>query len=307
MFTRKTLILAKKETTYGVDPTPTATANAIEAKNVTLTPLAGDFIDRDLLRPWFGNSGRVAGAKYCTLAFETELAGSGAAGTAPPWGVLLKGCGMSEVITAATRVDYNTVSEGMESIMLYVYIDGTIHKLAGARGTCALNFESGGLPTLQFTFTALFAAPVAGAFPASPVFSAWKRPLPIDKANTAMAYFGQNINGRSLSFDLGNEVQYRNLFNQEDVLISNRNITGKTSFELPPLATYNWIGAALAGTSGTLSLSHGLTAGNKVQISANAMQVTNPAYSDHLGVRFLDVDLQFVPVSGNDDLTISAL
>ena len=38
MFTRKTLILAKKETTYGVDPTPTATANAIEAKNVTLTP-----------------------------------------------------------------------------------------------------------------------------------------------------------------------------------------------------------------------------------------------------------------------------
>ncbi len=307
MFTRKTLILAKRETVYGTDPVPTAAANVIDAKNVNLTPLSAQFIDRGLVRPWFGNSGSVLGEKFCTVEFETELAGSGTAGTAPAWGVLLRACGFSEVVTAATRVDYNSVSDGIESITLYVYIDGMIHQIKGARGTASLSFDAGATPSMKCTFTGLFAAPVDGAFPATPAFTGWKKPLPIDKANTAMSYFGQNINGKTLSIDIGNEVNYRNLFNQEDVVISNRNIAGKTSFEMPLRATYDWLGAAVAGTSGTLSLTHGLTAGNKVAISANAMQVTNPSYSEHLGVRFLDVDLQFVPTSGSDDLTISAL
>ena len=36
------LILIKPEVTYGVDPTPTGAANAIQTRDFTLTPLMGD-------------------------------------------------------------------------------------------------------------------------------------------------------------------------------------------------------------------------------------------------------------------------
>ncbi len=306
MFTNKTLILCKKEVTYALDPVPTAALNAIEAKNVSITPLNAKFVDRNLMRPWFGNSGTVLVEKFCTVEFETEIAGSGTAGTAPPWGVLLIGCGCSETIVAVTSVEYSTVSAGFQSVVLWVHIDGVIHKIVGCRGTVSLSLDAGSIPTMKFKFMGLFSAPVDGAFPATPVFTAWKKPLVLDKANTAMNYFSQSINGKSLSIDLGNDLQYRNLFNQEDVLITNRNVTGKASFEMPLVATYNWIGAAVAGTTSTLTLTNGTVAGNKFMVSATDMQVSNPAYSDHLGTRFLDVDLTFMPNAGNDDITIKA-
>ncbi|MCK7495178.1 MAG: hypothetical protein MZW92_31855 [Comamonadaceae bacterium] len=40
------------------------------------------------------------------LTFDVEIKGSGAAGTAPELGVLLKGCGFGETVVAVTSVTY---------------------------------------------------------------------------------------------------------------------------------------------------------------------------------------------------------
>jgi hypothetical protein len=97
---RKRVILFALEATYGSDAAPVA-ANAILCRNLDINPLEGSQIGRDFIRPYFGTSGQIRVENYVTLTFETELAGSGAAATPPPWGDLLKACNFSETITAA--------------------------------------------------------------------------------------------------------------------------------------------------------------------------------------------------------------
>ena len=72
----------------------------------------GRMFKRDPLSPiraYFGNSEQLPAGIHSELDFEVELAGSGAAGTAPAWGPLIRACGMSETITAATDVKYAPV------------------------------------------------------------------------------------------------------------------------------------------------------------------------------------------------------
>lgn len=97
---RKRVILAKLETTYGSDISPAA-SDAVLCSNLNLSPMEGSTVERDFIRPFFGASGMIRVENYVKLDFETELAGSGTAGTAPEYGTLLKACNFSETITAA--------------------------------------------------------------------------------------------------------------------------------------------------------------------------------------------------------------
>jgi hypothetical protein len=100
---RKLLILAKIEATYGTDVLP-AGADAILVTNASLKPLEAEVIDRDFVRSYLGASGKIMAGDYAKLEFSVELAGAGAAGTAPKWGRLARACAMSETITAGVDV-----------------------------------------------------------------------------------------------------------------------------------------------------------------------------------------------------------
>lgn len=97
---RKRVILAKIESSYGVDSNPTGAANAILVRNLNITPQEADLSDRDLVRPYIGRSEQLPAAIRAMLEFEVELAGAGTAGVAPGWGPLLRACGFSETLLA---------------------------------------------------------------------------------------------------------------------------------------------------------------------------------------------------------------
>jgi hypothetical protein len=78
--TRKRLLLAKTEATYGTDPVPTGAANAILVRNLDITPLQSDIVQRELIRPYLGNYEQLLAQTRVQVTFEVELAGSGAAG-----------------------------------------------------------------------------------------------------------------------------------------------------------------------------------------------------------------------------------
>lgn len=101
LLARKRVILAKIETTYGVDPTPTGAANAILLRNLSITPQEADLTDRDLVRPFIGRSEQLPAALRVMAEFEVEIAGAGTAGQAPGYGALLRACGFAETLTAA--------------------------------------------------------------------------------------------------------------------------------------------------------------------------------------------------------------
>lgn len=103
LIARRTVLLAKIESVYGTDPTPTGAANGILAYNVGLTPLEQILVNREVVRPFMGNFDQLAAAGYGMLEFEVELAGGGTAGAAPGYGPLLRACGLSQTLNAAAE------------------------------------------------------------------------------------------------------------------------------------------------------------------------------------------------------------
>jgi hypothetical protein len=99
--TRKRAILSKIETTYGTDPTPTASVDALLMSNLTVSPLEMTLAQRQNVKSFMGNNPNVIAASYAKLSFDIEVAGSGTAGTAPAYDELLRGCALSATTLAA--------------------------------------------------------------------------------------------------------------------------------------------------------------------------------------------------------------
>ena len=82
LLTRKRLILAKVESTYGTDSSPAGT-DAVLVRSLEVTPIEADVVSRDLIRPYLGNSDQLLANTRVSITFEVEMAGSGTAATAP--------------------------------------------------------------------------------------------------------------------------------------------------------------------------------------------------------------------------------
>lgn len=308
LLSRKRIITAKIETTYGTDSSPIG-ANAILAKNINLTPQDADLVDRDLIRPYLGRSEQLPAAIRAMLEFEVEVQGSGAAGTAPGYGALLRACGFSETISAGTSVTYAPVSASFESVSIYVNVDGVLHKLTGARGTVSIGFTVKQIPTYKFKFTGLYNT-VTDTAAVTPVYTTFQTPLTVSAINTpTFALHGVSPALSELSIDLSNDLVHRTLVGQsEQVLLTNRQAQGSATIEAGTIAFKDWFTLARNATLGVLNIIHGTTAGFKVQIQSSRVQLTKPGYQDMDGVQMLQMGLNFVPSSsGNDELSITVL
>lgn len=300
-FFRKLAMLAKIETDYGVSSVPTGAANAMLAKNVSFTPLAGEEIRRELYTPWLGEQGTILVGSHTMIEFDIELAGSGAAGTAPAYGVLLRACGMSEVITAATRVEYQPVSAGFEAVTVFFNLDGVNHVMLGARGTVSVTLTPKQIPIYRFQLWGLLGPVTDVALPV-PTLTAFQKPLPVSKVNTP----GYSIHGyaavaESLQVSLGNQVEPRFLIGEESIQIVNRSATGTAVLEAKSVATIDWQARAIARTRGEIAVTHGLTAGNIVKLDAAQVEVGRPTYGQTQGIANQSVPLLLCPTAAGDD------
>lgn len=114
---KKRVILVKLEPIYATDSSP-APADAVLCSNLDITPLEGSSVERDFIRPYFGASGSIRVENFVSLSFDTEIAGSGAAGTPPEWGTLLKSSNFTETITVAPVTGLADVGGSTSSIKL---------------------------------------------------------------------------------------------------------------------------------------------------------------------------------------------
>ncbi|HSH98879.1 MAG: phage tail tube protein [Methylophilaceae bacterium] len=313
-FMRKLAILAKIETTYKTDSVPTGALNALLVSNVGINPLNANNVDRDLIKPYFGGSEQLVGTANKTVNFDVELSGSGAAGTAPAWGPLLRACGFAEVVTAATRVDYTPITDNMESVTIYYYQDGALHKLLGARGTFALKAGIGERPVFSFTFTGIDGGLAAAANPAV-TLTGFKTPLVVTDPNTADVTFGgayaagvvtggTNYPSKGLELDCGNTVSYVPLLGGESVDVTQRAVTGSVALDLTAAQEVTFMNDVKAATLQTVSLQHGVTAGNIILLFLTGVQKIEPNYQDESGRSLNTYNLRAVPQAGNDEFRI---
>lgn len=303
-------ILAKTESSYGSDSTPTGSADAIQVSAVEISPVESEVLSRDLIRSYLGNSPQLIANTRVSVTFTVEYSGSGAAGTAPKYGPLLKACGFAETIVGSTSVTYAPISTSFESVTIYVDNDGIRHKVTGARGTFSISLNANQIPVYNFTMTGQYNAPTDTASPTL-TFSNQVDPEIFNNTNTtAFTFFSEtSLALQSAEIDLGNEVVYRELVNSsKEVLITDRSATANFVVECPTLAVADFFALSVAGTSGNLSIVHGATAGNIITLTspATGLSLGNPTYSEDQGIVMLNIPTTMVPSSsGNDEITLA--
>lgn len=304
---RRKTILFKSEVTYGTDSTPTGAANAVLVTDLSIEDMQGDKESRNLVRPYFGGQETYHTGPYVQVSFKVELAGSGTAGVAPAYGPILRACGMSETVdpTPVTgKTTYAPVSANEESGTIYVNIDGINWAVVGARGTWKLSIDPGKIPHLEFTFLGLRTTPTDTSLP-TPDFTKFTKPLAVNDAHTpTFLLHGYAANLVKASIDYGAKVEYRNVVGAENTQVSDRETKGSVTIEEPLLAVKDFAGIVAAHTLGAMQLVHGTTAGNICEITAPAVQLLEPKRSEDKGIATLDLTTSFVPVGGDDEITL---
>lgn len=314
---RNTAILAKIETTYGTDSVPTGGANALLVSNLSINPIDAQNVDRDIIRAYLGGSEQLLGTRYQSMSFDVEMVGAGTVAVAPAWGPLLRACGMAEVITATTRVDYIPVSTAFESLTIYWYDDGVLHKATGCRGNVKPMWKIGERPMLSFSFIGIYNSPTAVSNP-SVTLTGWRTPQIVVDANTADLVFGGTHNvtaapaitggtaypSQGIEMDLGHSVNFTPLLGGETVDITQRTTIGKIMLDVTAAQEVSLIGAVELGTLTTIGLIHGTVANQRSMLWVPGAQLINPTKGEINGKRMVGFDIRAVPVAGNDEMRI---
>lgn len=303
---RNRAILAKPETVYGEDSVPTGAANAMQMTNVNFEPLLGEDVNRDLVLPYMGHQGVMLVGNYARISGEIEIAGAGAAGTAPAYGPLLRACALAEVITAGVDVQYHPISSLQEAVSIYFNMDGVRHVLLGARGTMTLQMTPRQIPRFVFTMTGLLGTITDAALPAINV-AAFIKPVPVSKANTTFSLHGHAGACEGVSIDLGNQIEPRLLIGHESIQHVDRQMTGQATMDAVALATKDWFAIAQAHTTGVLAGQHGTVAGNIVKFDAGAVQIGRPTYGESQKIINNSLPLIYQPQAGNDEFLITVM
>lgn len=304
---KKMLLLAKNQTGLGVDAAPTAALNAILCSAVNIQPLNAEFVGRNLIRPTKGSSGKLVAGAHAGIDFEVELAGSGAAGTAPKFGPLLKSCYFAETLTASVSAAYAPVSSGDTWSTLYCFLDGIKFAIVDALGSVSLALNAKGIPVLKFRFLGTYQAATDVAFPSGVDYSGFQQPKTVGKVNTPTFTIGAVASkATSFEFDMANELNWRELIGRNGVESPDRAPSLKTKLELDTMASRNWWALAEAGTTQAVQLIHGTTAGNIFQFDAPKAQiVSTPSISNDQNSAMVDVSFDLVPDAGDDEVVLT--
>lgn len=181
--TRKTLVLAKVEGTYG-----TAESAVDEATDAMLvfgdgasvyTPNVG-LIDYQALTGSVTRQPMKSGAKTAGVNVNTCLMLSAVAASTPAhashityYDRLLSACGLESVTgTGPDSLTWfpettDTSAELMKSLTFEIYTDGVKQVVSGAMGSFSINASAGDIPRMNFTFQGKYNSPTAAATPAA--------------------------------------------------------------------------------------------------------------------------------------------
>lgn len=316
---KKTVVLAKVETTAGTDAAPTGSANALQVFDMEITPIEAKTVNIDLVSAFFGSAVDLVTTTFTRCKFSVLMGGSGTAATGPAWGQLLLGTGFSETTGLLTpnRVEYDPITNGLKTLTIYWYDDGVLHKLLGSMGNVSFSGKSGEEPKLTFDFIGIDGIPTAVSNP-SAVYTAWKIPPAITKANVVDITLGGTyalgaitggtlMNSTGLTFDMGNKYDFAPMLSTEEVVFSDRKAKMSFELELTAAQEVTFIANVKANFTQSIGFTFGTTSGNKIMLFAPAMQLGGYKKANFQGKRTIGFDAQLKPLNGNDELKMVSL
>lgn len=310
-FTQKRILLAKEEGTYNVDPTPTTSANAIEAEKIIVSDL-GDVIERNPVRASLSPVEPAGiGKRNRKITFDVELKGSGTPGTAARLGDLLEACGWAETVSPGSAVSYTPTSAATKSVTFYVYDlqdngNALLRKITGARGTVQFNLPAGQIGKASFTFYGHYNAPSDVSAPSNPTFETTKPPIVESLELTLNGVTSLVVN--ELSFDAQVNVIPSDDVNSpnsiKEFVMAGRKPTGKFTPEAVTLAVYNFWTDWAAATARAFSSRLGSTSGNRIAFSAPKLTIDSIEDSDKQGILARDIPFRMSENLNSDEFVL---
>ena len=304
---RNRVLLAKVESSYGVDPTPVVATDAIEVRNLSYKAL-GDLLERDNVRSNISATSPVVGKRWAEITFDAELKGSGTKGTAGALSDLLQACSFAETVSAGSSVTYAPTSSSQKSATFYVYNNDTssavLQKITGAVGTFTLKLTAGEYGVLSFTFRGMYNAPTDVALPTTPTFETTTPPTVQSAAFTINSVSSLII--QEVNIDIANTLAEHESVNATNGLsgffVSERKPKGSFNPEATLLATYDYFTDWASSTSRALSVVIGSVNGNKCTITAPAVTIDSLSDADRNSLLAKDIPISFGQSSGNDEI-----
>ena len=318
------LLLAKIETTAGTDAVPTASADAILASNVEVTPVAGDAVNRELERPYYGGQPDINVNTHTQISFGVELArdlnssSAEVAETVPRWAALLEACGMKPGASSNDHV-YSPITGSEKTLTIWINIAGVVQKIVGCRGTFSLELGVGAIPRVNFTFTGRYGDPSDLALPAA-TYPKSKLVIPANDVTTVALAGGLAYNtGKpalsALTLDWGAEVVFSERIGvSPSAQIVNRASNGRLTLDAPKVAGEPLVKHAKEGVTGSLTLKHGVASSNQadvdgrtIEIAMPAISLSSPSYQEANGVWQIQANYAALPnaAAGNDEVKIT--
>lgn len=313
------IFLAKVETVYGVDAAPTPAADAHVIFNWNPTPLQYDQVRRKIDRPFPGRKPKLLTRRRQSHAFAVELAGSGTPNLPTRWGsVLLRGCMFdAPVPNGAIDVNYPLGSAG-DGGSLTVWgakgesANGGVarHRVQGFRSNAKFTFTEGDLPMIDFDGTGIPTQLPDGTAIAAPTLPVAPAPVEVNSVNTAFSLGGFAVLLRSLELDLGMKTAFRSLVGQRVVLFDEaedgdrRSAGGRIVFELPDPTLRSFYADVDNRANLAMSLTHGITAGNIVELSTAGLQLDEPTYSVEQNRLMASCNFDLIPSAPGNEFTL---
>ncbi len=306
MLMKKQVILAKIESTYNVDPTPTVSANEIFVDSFEESNEGLRILERNGPKNTLGPLAPVYAGTLKGITLTVRARGSGAAGTAPEFGPLLRACGLGETINAGVSVVYAPVSTGFESITIYRYYDGKRHIYTGCVGNMSMSQDTGDFHVLTFNMVGHFVTETDQTL----VTPTYDTSTPIPAINGTFTFDSYNAIIGNLSFDLGNAIAQAVDYNGSDgfgeIRITDRAVTGSFDPEDVLVATYDFWSELTGTTTAAMSTAAiGPAAGNLMALTFPAIKLTNVSGGDRDGILTRPLEFAAVESSGNDQVTMT--
>ncbi|HEX7820636.1 MAG TPA: hypothetical protein VF463_08450 [Sphingobium sp.] len=305
------VVLAKKEATYGVDAVPVVGTNGILTRNYSGKPVDIDQIERNLDTRVFGALAGAPSNERRSISYEVEVAGSGTAGTAPGWMELLEGCGMAApVLTATTSAKQQFALPGVaaSSLSQYDHLSNQRRKMIGSVGTYSLDFTAGAYPFIGFQWMGLVptATPFDTSAPGAVDLTRWRQPVEVNIDNTEFLLDGYAPALRSWKAEAGVATAMRNLVGKRYVRRGNHAFKSTAVIEAPDIATKNYIQALRVGALVEWEMTHGIVAGNIIEMASTKVQITEIAESKEDDILMWTLSMTHTVEGGVSDFGITA-
>lgn len=279
----KLLTAAVNNGAYGDDAVAAGTPLPILTSNLKITPIEGDTQDRPLDDGVLGNKPVSMIGTHVKATGYIEVAGAGTDTAEPAYHPVLVAAGYESTV-GADSVTYSKATPGTEKdVTFYLYLDGVIHKITGARATITTTITVNEIPRREFEITGLYAGHAANATIPAADFSAFQKPAKVGAVQTTFEL--DSVEYKMLDFTLSDNVQvtYDENTVDERVYITDYNGEGSFVIEAPAQGDFDPIALALAETLLPLALTHGIDEGNTETISIAEVQLMRPEYDDRNG------------------------